>query len=124
MKPAIRAARPEDYSELGEDTLGYDSAAYVLTLEDRPIGIVGLIYCDPAIAFTKFLPECDNLPKSKVKLMRHGFHLITDYGRDVIAVASLDYPTANNLNEHFGFVYDSDTPTGERIYRWAQQQVQ
>ena len=117
-KPRIRTAEPADFVEIGAEMHGYDASAYVAELNGRVIGICGLCYSDPAQAFSLFLPEFDNYPKIKVKLMTLAYSLMLPYGKEVYAIASPLYDTSCGLLEHYCFIRIGDHDYGRGVYVW------
>lgn len=115
----VRAATTEEFKQYGEN-LGFSVRAWVLEMENKIIGIGGVVLKNGA--WTTFLKVCDDSFKNKRVLylaMKNGFDRILMMKLPVLyAIKDKELATAEGLLKKFNF-RSVGINNDEEIYKWV-----
>lgn len=116
--PEIRYATRQDWINFFGKPPDHSVRALVGVVDGEILGIAGLEYAgEQMTAFSCYRPESKKYPLSTMKMGKRLVKMIENYGKNVLALADKDEPTAPDFLERLGFVFVGNTAEG-RVYKW------
>ena len=116
-KPKLRNATVDDYEAFYGERPKHSIRALVAELDGKVVGIGGILYSTPILAFSEMREELRGYPLFIMKSAKKLAKMMDKYGQYAIAVACPNEKNSQKLLEHLGFTKISSTDEQE-VYQW------
>lgn len=114
--PIIRPILKSDIVAYRGSVFEQSFRGIAVELDDKVIGVAGVLHTDTLQAFSMIKDELRKYPKTLVKAGRYFREILAKYESPIYAIASPDEENSEGFLEHVGFKQYNG-----RLYRWPIQ---